>query len=161
MVFIKVEPSGISMYSVHLIYDLEKPDGEDQRVRDYLVEHELEPKHQGQGEYEGRQSDVMFFGGCYLGRHLDRIGQIQRSAVEVELLTAEIESLLSAASEEMLLPPLLSQMLSKEKRQDTIAGLVEEFHQESSFETTENGDLKAVLDGEMVRAAARRRMAVS
>ena len=159
--FINVEPAEFFMYRVKLIFDLEQPDSEDQQVRDYMTEHELEPRYLHTQELDERQCEVMQFGGCYLGRHLDRIGQIQRSAVEVELLTAEIESLLSAASEEMLLPPLLSQMLSKEKRQDTIAGLVEEFHQESSFETTENGDLKAVLDGEMVRAAARRRMAVS
>ncbi len=149
MVFIKVEPSGISMYSVHLIYDLEKPDGEDQRVRDYLVEHELEPKHQGQGEYEGRQSDVMFFGGCYLGRHLHRIGEIQRHTVEEEILAEEIERCLKAAGDNSL-------PLEEESRGEVLAGLVQEFHPDSSFQTNENGELFIVLDQNTVVEAARR-----
>ena len=153
--FIQVEPAEFFMYRVKLIFDLEQPDSEDPQVRDYLTEHELEPRYLDTQELDERQCEVMQFGGCYLGRqHLDRIGQIQRTAVEVELLTAEIEGHLNdASSEELLLP--------EERRQDTIATLVQEFHQDSSFETAENGELKAVLDGESVRAAARRRMALT
>ena len=151
--FIHVEPAEFFMYRVKLIFDLEQPNSEDQQVRDYLTEQELEPKYLHSQELEGSQCEVMQFGGCYLGRHLDRIGQIQRNAVEVELLTAEIESHLNASTSEEL-------PLSEEQRQDTIATLVQDFHQDSSFETAENGDLKAVLDGEAVRAAARRRMAL-
>jgi len=151
--FINVEPAEFFMYRVKLIFDLEQPDSEDQQVRDYLTEHELEPRYLSSMELDERQCEVMQFGGCYLGRHLDRIGQIQRNAVEVELLTAEIEGHLNASTaEEMLLP--------EEQRQDAIANLVQEFHQDSAFETAENGELRAVLDGESVRAAARRRMAV-
>ena len=151
--FIHVEPAEFFMYRVKLIFDLEQPDSEDQQVRDYMTEHELEPRYLSSQELDERQCEVMQFGGCYLGRHLDRIGQIQRNAVEVELLTAEIEVHLSASiAEELLLP--------EERRQDTIATLVQEFHQDSSFETAENGDLKAVLDGEAVRAAARRQTAL-
>ena len=73
--------------------------------------------------------------------------------MEVELLTEEIESLLNASTSEDLLLP-------EEQWQDTIATLVQEFHQDSAFETAENGDLVAVLDGEAVRAAARRQMAL-
>ena len=151
--FIHVEPAEFFMYRVKLIFDLEQPNSEDQQVRDYLTEHELEPKYINTQELEDSQCEIMQFGGCYLGRHLDRIGQIQRTSVEVELLTEEIENLLNAsASEEMLLP--------EEQRQDTIATLVQEFHQDSAFETAENGELRAVLHGEEVRAAARRQMAL-
>ena len=153
--FINIEPAEFFMYRVKLIFDLEQPNSEDQPVRDYLAEHELEPKYLHKQELEGSQCEVMQFGGCYLGRHhLDRIGQIQRAAVEVELLTAEIEGHLNASTSE-------EPVLSDDQRQDTIANLVQEFHQDSSFETAENGDLMAVLDGESVRAAARRRMAVT
>ena len=151
--FIHVEPAEFFMYRVKLIFDLEQPDSKDQQVRDYMAEQELEPKYLYTQELEESQCEVMQFGGCYLGRHLDRIGQIQRNAVEVELLTAEIESHLNAPTSEEL-------PLSEEQRQDAIATLVQDFHQDSSFETAENGDLKAVLDGEAVRAAARRRMAL-
>ena len=152
--FINVEPAEFFMYRVKLIFDLEQPDSEDQKVRDYMTEHELEPRYLSTQELDERQCEVMQFGGCYLGRHLDNIGKIQRNAVEVELLTAEIEAHLNASTTE-------DPTLPEEQRQDTIANLVEEFHQDSSFETAENGDLMVVLDGEAVRAAARRRIALT
>ena len=136
------------MYRVIMIFDLENADSEDQVVRDYLAEHELEPRYQSTGDYEGRHCEMMQFGGCYLGRHLEGIGQIQRSAVEVELLTAEIEGHLSDSSVEAV-------PLTEDQRQATIAELVGEFQQESSFQTGESGELVAVLDGDAVREAAR------
>ena len=146
--FIKVEPADFFMYRVKLIYNLEVPDSEDQGVRDYLVEHQLIPKAQSTGEFEGRQSELMVFGGCYLGRHLTEIGQIQRRAVEEELLTEEIQRHLSASSQDDL-------ELEEEKRQEAVAELVQTFNQESSFQTNEKGELEAVLDREAVVEAAR------
>jgi hypothetical protein len=151
-VFIKVEPAGFFMYTVELVFDPERPDSEDSEVRDYLAKHELEPRYQWTAELEGRQCEWMQFGGCYLGKHLQNIGQIQRRAVEVELLTVEIEDHLTALSTAEA--SLTS--LSKEQRQDAVAALAQEFHQDSSFQTNENGELTAVLDGNQVREAARR-----
>jgi hypothetical protein len=147
--FIQVEPVDFFMYSVKLFFDLEEPNSEDQAVRDYLMEHELEPKQQGIGELDGHKTEIMRFGGCYLGRHLDRIAQIQRHAVEVELLTATIAEHLKAP-----LPGGAS--LSAEERQTAIPRLVQDFHQESSFQKGENGELVAALDGSAVREAAHR-----
>jgi len=152
--FIKVEPADFFMYRVILIFDLESPDSEDQQVRDYLAEHELEPRYQSTGELDDRQCEFLQFGGCYLGRHLEGIGQIQRSAVEVELLTAEIEGHLDASADEAF-------QLPKERRQETVTELVRDFQQESAFETGENGELIAVLDGDAVREAARQLVAGS
>jgi hypothetical protein len=147
--FINVEPAGFFMYTVQFVFDPDRPDSEDPEVRDYLAKHELEPKYQWTAEFEGRQCEWMQFGGCYLGKHLQSIGQIQRRAVEAELLTAEIESHLSSS-------PIAEASLTQEQRQAAIANLVQEFHQESSFQTNENGELTAVLDGNQVREAARR-----
>ena len=153
--FINVEPAEFFMFRVKLIFDMEQPNSEDQQVRDYLTEHELEPKYQYTSELDDRQCQVMQFGGCYLGRrHLDSIGQIQRHAVEVELLTAEIEGHLNASTHPELHLPV-------ETRQAAIAGLVEQFHDDSAFQKAENGDLLAVLDGDAVRAAAHDRMPAS
>ncbi len=146
--FIKVEPADFFMYRVTLIFDLESQDSEDQQVRDYLAEHDLEPRYQSTGELDDRKCEFLQFGGCYLGRHLEGIGQIQRSAVEVELLTAEIEVHLNASADKAF-------HLPEERRQDTVTELVRDFQQESSFQTGENGELIAVLDGDAVREAAR------
>ena len=139
------------MYRVILIFDMESPDSEDQEVRDYLEEHELEPRYQSTGELDQRQCEFLQFGGCYLGRHVDSIGQIQRKAVEVELLTAAIQGHLADTTTEDVGE---AAGLTEQQRQAAVAELVPEFHQESSFQTAENGNLIAVLDGEAVREAA-------
>lgn len=147
--FIQVEPADFFMYRVKLIFDLEQPNSEDQQVRDYLAEHELEPKYRWNDEVEGSRCELMQFGGCYLGKHLERIAQIQRHAVELEVLTAAIQQHLNA-------PAPGSVTLSEGQRQAAIPLLVQEFHQDSSFKAGENGELVAVLDGDAVREAARR-----
>lgn len=151
--FIKVEPAGFFMYTVQLIFDPASPDSEDQEVRDYLTDHELEPRYQYQIEQDGRPCDVLQFGGCYLGRHLQTVGQIQRHAVEVELLTAEVQGHLSTLE----LPQLAGDdEVDGTRRQETVAALVAELHQESAFQPDENGELAATLDRDEVRAAALR-----
>ena len=147
--FIKVEPAGFFMYTVQLAFDAENPDSEDQEVRDYLAEHGLEPRYQWTSEFEGRQCEWLQFGGCYLGNHLNGIGQIQRRAVEVELLTAEIQRQLDSAA-------LGETSLDGERRQAAVAALVQDFHQDSSFQVNDNGELTAALDDSEVRKAARR-----
>ena len=151
--FIKVEPADFFMYRVIMTFDLEHPDSEDQDVRDYLTENDLEPRYTNQGEFEDRQCEFMQFGGCYLGRHLESISQIQRVAVETELLTAEIHAHLNIS-------PDATTPLSDDQ-QAAIAQLVKDFHQDSSFQTNENGELIAVLDGDAVRAAASQLASVS
>ena len=151
---IKVEPAGFFMYSVQMIFDLENPDAEDGPVRDYLADHQLEPRHQSTGEYEGRQCEVMQFGGCYLGRHLQGVGQLQRHAVEAELLTAELESHLTALAPELAAAAPPGTELSQEQRQKIAAALTPTFHHEQSFQPNEQGELAIVLDRDEVRAAA-------
>ena len=97
--FIKVEPAEFFMYRVQLIFDLNHPDSEDRPVRDYLAQHDLEPRDRSMGEVEGRHCEVMQFGGCYLGPHLEAIGTLQRQAVEEELRVAELGQRPAAAVE--------------------------------------------------------------
>ena len=144
--FIKVEPAEFFMYRVIMIFDLDNPNSEDQEARDYMTKHELEPKYQRVGDFEGSNSEFMQFGGCYLGKHLNNIAAIQRSHVEVELLTAEIDRLLREPDHAVAIP--------EERREAAVKELVGSFHLESSFQTAENGDLEAVLDGTAVRDAA-------
>ena len=149
--FVKIEPADFFMFRVQLIFDLEKADSEDQQVRDYLAEHELEPKHQAIGQLDERQCEFMMFGGCYLGRHLDEISQIQRKAVEVELLTSAIEGHLDGEH-----PSFAG--LPDGVQSDTIRQLVQEFHVDTSFQTLENGELSVSLEGDQIKEAANKLM---
>ena len=147
--YIKVEPAGFFMHTVKLIFDLDCPNTEDGPVREYLAEHELEPRYRWDNELEGNRCEVLQFGGCYLGNHLQGIGQLQRNAVEVELLTVEISRHLDSVLYGQALP-------TEEQRQAAICALVGEFQRESAFQPNEQGELTAVLEEADVREALRR-----
>ena len=139
--FIKVEPAGFFMYTVQMAFDLENPDSEDALVKDYLTGHELEPRYQWEADIDGRNCQWFQFGGCYLGNHLQGIGQIQRNAVEVELLTEEINRRLDSN-------PQQTAALTEESRQNLVTALVTELHQPEIFAPNEEGLLAVNLDQE-------------
>ena len=149
--FIKVEPAEFFMYRVILVFDQEAPNSEDQEVRDYMTEWELEPKYQYTGDYEGSNSEIMQFGGCYLGRHLGRISEIQRSHVEREIITAEIALALDDEDDPVAIPDAM--------REETLSQLTQTFHQPEVFQPNDEGLLEAVLDAPAVRRAARELLA--
>ena len=147
--FIKVEPAGFFMYTVQMAFDLENPDSEDNLVKDYLTGHELEPRYQWEADLDGRNCQWFQFGGCYLGNHLQGIGQIQRNAVEVELLTEEITRRLDSN-------PQQTDALTEESRQNLIASLVTELHQPEIFAPNEKGLLAVNLDQKQLSQALHR-----
>ncbi|CAI8010638.1 hypothetical protein GBAR_LOCUS6981 [Geodia barretti] len=151
--FIKVEPAEFFMYRVILVFDLEAPNSEDQHVRDYMTECELEPKYQHIGDFEGSNCELMQFGGCYLGRHLGKISEIQRNQVEREIITAEIGLALDDEGDPVVVPD--------DVREETLAQLVQAFHQPEVFQPNEEGLLEAVLDAPSVRQAARELLAAA
>ena len=146
---IKVEPKEFFMYAVYLAFDRQNPNGEDEHVRAYLAEHELEPRGRGVESVEGRESDVMYFGGCYLGRHLKVIGDMQKQAVEQELLTSDIERAINDV--ENPATPGDVEMIHEPRRTELITALVKEFHQETSFEADEEGRLKVTLEASLIQ----------
>ena len=154
--YITVEPAGLMMHTVKLVFDPSDPAPEDRQVRDYLSQHELEPRYHWFAEIDGlkgRQCEIMQFGGCYLGRNLQNIGLIQRRVVEEELLTAEIERHVAAGN--------LTELAGAPERQraDAIAALVEEFRVEESFGQDAAGELSATLDAAILKNAAARVLA--
>ena len=155
--YITVEPAGLMMHTVKLVFDPSDPAAEDQEVRDYLSKYELEPRYHWFAEIEGlegRQCEIMQFGGCYLGRNLQNIGQIQRQVVETELLTAEIERHIAAGN----LPALASADVAE--RMAAIAAMRDEFRQEENFSLDDANELRATLDVADLRAAGERALAV-
>ena len=148
---IKVEPAEMFMYRVILISNLETPDPEDQEIRDYLEVNELEPKYRSEGDFEGRHSESMQFGGCYLGRHTGEINLIQQRYVEEELITYEINRHLGESDSPVEIPEKL--------KEDALAELLKDFNNEDAFRETDDGKYEVALDGEKVREAARAMLA--
>ena len=144
---IKVEPADFFMYSVVMISNLETPDPEDREIHDYLESQELEPRYQSEGDFEGRHSESIQFGGCYLGRHLGEINQIQQRYVEEELVEYEINRHLGESDNPVDLPD--------DQREDAIAELMKSFNNEGAFKEMDDGKFSVALDGEAVREVAR------
>ncbi len=144
---IRVEPAEFFMYRVIMIANLENPDPEDQEIRDYLDAQELEPKYRSEGDFEGRKSESMQFGGCYLGKHLGEINLIQQKYIEQELITHEINRHLSETDRPVEIP--------EERRERAVAELLKSFNNESAFRKMDDGKYEVALDGEAVREAAR------
>src|SRR5262249_21783726 len=91
---IKIEPKEFFMYTVFLAFSKEQPDLEDEAIKAYLDAHELIPKAQGTDRFADQDFEVLYCGGCYLGKHLEVLGDMQRQAVECERLTIAIEHVL-------------------------------------------------------------------
>jgi hypothetical protein len=156
--YITVEPAGLMMHTVKLVFDPSDPAPEDQQVRDYLSEHELEPRYHWFAEIdglEGRECEIMQFGGCYLGRNLQNIGLIQRRIVEEELITAEIDRHIANGRLTALADATANQ------RQAAVAALIEEFRVEESFAQGEDGELRAALDSDVLQQSALRALAAA
>jgi hypothetical protein len=141
---IKIEPKEFFMYAVFLAFSKGHPDPEDEAIKAYLDAHELIPKAQGSDTFDDQEFDVLYFGGCYLGKHLDVIGDMQRQAVEHQLLTVAIERILqdTTAPETRR----VAEKTPEPQMQALIATLVQEFHQDASFGANEAGYLKVTLE---------------
>ena len=147
---IRVEPKEFFMYTVFLAFNQDRPDSEDEAIRAYLEQHHLVPKTEGTQKLDNEDFQVMYFGGCYLGRHLGVIGQVQRKAVEKEMLTAEIERTLTEA------PDSTTRRVADDASgllplQEIVSSLVQEFHVESSFGTDKEGYIKLTLEPDLIK----------
>jgi hypothetical protein len=141
---IKIEPKEFFMYAVFLAFSTEHPDPEDEAIKAYLNAHELIPKAQGTDKFEDQEFEVMYFGGCYLGKHLDVISDMQRQAVEHQLLTVDIERILQATTAPET--RRVADQIPTPQMQELIATLVQEFHQDTSFGANEAGYLRVTLE---------------
>ena len=150
---VHTEPKDFFMFTVHFIFNREHPDAEDESVKAYLEEKQLYPKRTNKIEYQGWPADVWSFGGCYLGRHLGAIGEMQRKTVERELVKAQVERLVRQEPQEEMV--LLTAGMSELDLQGLVDGLVEEFHQDSSFGLDDQGQLMLTLEDSVVGARFR------
>ena len=142
--FLKVEPAGFFMYTVQIMFDPANPDSEDDGVRNYLLDHALEPRHEWMEQIGGRDCNWMQFGGCYLGNHLQEIGKLQRTAVEEELISEEIKRILESWDH--------SELAIDPQKLDCVRDrLAQEFHNEDNFNVNESGELEAVIDSEALK----------
>lgn len=143
---IKVEPKDFFMYSVFLAFDKENPDWEDPAVYKYLEDHELIPKALFNDKIEGIDHEVMYFGGCYIGRHLNVVEGIQRDAVRQEMLGQKIAGTVRNGDD----PDVrrLADGIPEPELVEIMDEMVQGYNDDSSFTANEEGYLVVNIEPE-------------
>ena len=147
---IRIEPKDWNMHTVLMFFKEEEPHPEDADIRSYLQERHLEPRRQYNTELAGEKFEVWTYGGCYLGRHMNALADIQRAVVEKELLAEAIPGLLTDG------PDAGAASLAAAKTDDEMTSIVdtltETLHTPDNFGIDANGELQTTVSAEDVQA---------
>ncbi len=147
---IRIEPKDWNMHTVLMFFKQEEPHTEDADIRRYLEERRLAPRRQYATELEGEKFEVLTYGGCYLGRHMNALADIQRSVIERELLAEAIPALLASG------PNDNAAALAADKTNDEMAAIIktlaDALHAPDNFGIDANGELQTTVTAEQAQA---------
>ena len=147
---IRIEPKDWNMHTVLMFFKEEEPHPEDADVRRYLEERHLEPRRQYNTELAGEKFEVWTYGGCYLGRHMNALADIQRSVVEKELLAEAIPDLLASGPDAGVVA--LAATKSASDMSAIVDSLTETLHTPENFGIDANGELQTTVSADQVQA---------
>ena len=138
------------MHTVLMFFKQEEPHPEDADIRRYLEERHLEPRRQYDTELAGEKFEVWTYGGCYLGRHMNALADIQRAVVEKELLVEAIPELLASGPDAKAVS--LAATKSASDMTAIVDALTETLHTPDNFGIDANGELQTTVSAEDVQA---------
>ena len=147
---IRIEPKDWNMHTVLMFFNEEEPHSEDADIRRYLEERRLEPRRQYTTELAGEKFEVWTYGGCYLGRHMNALADIQRAVVEKELLAEAIPELLASGPNADA--SALAATKSDAEMTDIVAALTDALHTPDNFGIDTSGELQTTVSAEQVQA---------
>ena len=147
---IRIEPKDWNMHTVLMFFNEEEPHSEDADIRSYLEERHLEPRRQYNTELAGEKFEVWTYGGCYLGRHMNALADIQRTVVEKELLAEAIPELLTSGPDANAVA--LAATKSASDMTAIVNALTESLHTPDNFGIDTNGELQTTVSAEDVQA---------
>ena len=147
---IRIEPKDWNMHTVLMFFNEEEPHSEDADIRRYLEERHLEPRRQYNTELAGEKFEVWTYGGCYLGRHMNALADIQRSVVEKELLAEAIPELLASGSDADA--ATLAASKTDTEMSSIVNTLAETLHTPDNFGIDANGELQTTVSADQVQA---------
>jgi hypothetical protein len=146
---VQTEPADLLMVRYKLYFNQHHPDPEDAWVRAYLQEHGLEPRRQLEETHDNVPYTVLHFGQCYLGRHVEALGQLYQRGIEHSALAQHIQELLTTpdgpAPQEATAQPAMATELAAQ------------LHATARFEVTAEGHLQVTIDPAVVTAAVQAR----
>jgi hypothetical protein len=150
-VIIETEPNGLMMIRYKLYFNQQSPDPEDPWVLAYFQEHGLEPRRELHEEHEGIPYKVFHFGQCYLGRHVAGLAELYQRGIEHTVLAQYLLEFLSHTEDTALCTATAG--LDAAARQELTTTMAVQLHAITRFETTEDRNLRVVLDNSVVREA--------
>jgi len=151
--FIELTPKDWFMMRVGLIFQEGDPDPEDAWVRAYLDEQQLVPRRQVQEEREGVPCEVLYFGQCYLGRHLQALQHLYQRGVERSLLVEKLRELRRSQGESSEPWPVTPDDQTFEQ---LLPLLAEALHEQANFGADGDGYLTLTLDPTLLASALTR-----
>ena len=140
-------PKDWFMMRVGLVFREGDPDPEDAWVRSYLHAQQLVPRHQLKEERNGIACEVLYFGQCYLGRHLQALQNLYQKGLERSLLLEKLRQLRQPPGDRgMTWPPELDDRTFEA----VLPALAEGLHEQVSFGSDSEGYLTLSLDPALV-----------
>ena len=153
---IETEPSGLMMLRYKFYFNQQRPDPEDPWVLAYLQEHGLEPRRELHEEYEGVTYRVFHFGQCYLGRHVEPLSELYTRGIEHTVLAQHLLECLSHTDDAVVRTATAA--LDAAARQELATTVAAQLHTTAQFETTEDRNLRVVIDEAIVYEAFHKRV---
>jgi len=150
-VIIETEPSGLMMIRYKLYFNQQSPDPEDPWVLLYFQEHGLEPRRELHEEHEGTPYKVFHFGQCYLGRHVAELSELYQRGIEHTVLAQYLLEFLSHTADPALRTATAG--LDAAACKELTTTMAAQLHATTQFETTEDRNLRVMLDDSVVREA--------
>ena len=147
---IRIEPKDWNMHTVLMFFKEDEAHPEDADIRRYLEERHLEPRRQYNTELAGEKFEVWTYGGCYLGRHMNALADIQRAVVEKELLAEAIPDLLASGPDADA--AALAATTSASDMTAIVDSLTDALHTPDNFGVDANGELQTTVSAEDVQA---------
>lgn len=141
---IQAEPNGLLMVRYKLYFNQQTPDPEDPWVLAYLEQHGLEPRRQLDEEHDGIPFTVLHFGQCYLGRHIEAVGEFYRRGIEQSVLAQHIRTVLDTSDDAAVRTQL--EGLDEAARHALALELAARLHAQAHFEVTDDNDLHVSID---------------
>jgi hypothetical protein len=140
-------PKDWFMVRVGLIFRDGDPDPEDAWVRAYLQEHQLEPRYQVKEERNGIPCEALYFGQCYLGRHLHAIQDLYQKGLERSFLMEKLRELRRRPD---IPPTAWPPTLDDAGFERALPALAAALHEQVSFAADAEGTPTVALDPALV-----------
>lgn len=148
---IETEPAGLMMLRYKLYLNQQSPDPEDAWILDYFQEHDLHPRRELWEEHDGITYRLLHFGECYLRRHLQALGALYQRGIEHTVLAQHLLALLHDTEDAGLRAVVAA--LDEAARKALSVTVAARLHAQTTFATTEDRNLRVILDEAVARAA--------